>query len=148
MSDGPTTNTICDSNETSDVALPADQKQCEDETERGLYTLSGGTLCQLLKVQKKRADNNKLTASQRASASALHTCALQVVMTQMEKAACLPKELLHRDRGRMVFPKQSFLRFVNMVIGNTCQYLTESAMQCYGKKLLKVNNGWHFSTLF
>jgi len=110
----------------------------DNETDRALYCLAGGTLCEILKVNNRRVKNLKLSDRQRMQAMHLSRLASNVTMTAAEKAASLPSELRVRDRGFMIFPKATFLPYVRSVNQSTKQYLSTAALQKYGRFLLKV----------
>ena len=110
-----------------------DDLSCEEdngnETERALYCLAGGTLCELLKVNKRRSSNPKLTAHQRHSAKLVSEMAKSFSMTSEEKNKSLPVELKARDRGSIIFPKVKFLPYIRAVNMATKKYLTEAALK-------------------
>lgn len=111
----------------------------DNETDRALYCLAGGTLCEIVKVNKRRVKNLKLSDRQRMQAMHLSQIASNVAMTAEEKGASLPCELRVRDRGFMIFPKATFLPYVRCVNQTTKQYLSKAALQKYGRFVIKVS---------
>jgi hypothetical protein len=110
-----------------------------DETERGLFCISGGTLCDIGKLNKKRMLNAKCTPTQRQRAKLVYLCVQKISMSVTDKANDLPVALKDRDRGAMVFPKKVLLPYVTAVNKATMHFLSEEALQKYGKNLLKVS---------
>jgi hypothetical protein len=110
-----------------------------NEDERALYCLGGGTLCDIIKVNKLRCMNKrKLADGQVARSRNMMHAANNLAMTPAEKIAHLPLDLQVRDRGHMTFPKPSFLPYIAKVISSTKNYLSETALETYGCHLLQV----------
>ena len=92
-----------DKNETADAMNVND-----NETDRAIFYLGGGTICEIIKVNKRRSKNFKLTTNQRIVSKKIMNTAMKMIMPSDEKATCLPFELRDRDRGSMILSTTSF----------------------------------------
>ena len=109
----------------------------DNETDKALYRVSGGTLCEIIKVHKRRISNKHLSDKQRARAKVVLETARGFAMTSEEKKS-LPLELQQRNRGNMVFPNAIFMPYIRAVNLATKSYLNEAALKKYGIHLLQV----------
>ena len=109
----------------------------DNETDKALYCISSGTLCEIIKVHKRRISNKHLSDKQRARAKVVLQTASGFAMTSEEKKS-LPLELQQRDRGNMVFPNAIFMPYIRAVNLATKSYLNEAALKKYGIHLLQV----------
>jgi hypothetical protein len=126
-------------NDTCDIETEAARpSEHDNETLRAVYCLGGGTLCDIIKLNRKRSVNLKLSTNQRNRAKVLHQTALSVSMPAEEKSDNIPIELRDRDRGHMIFPARSMLSYVRTVNAATKEYANSVMFKKLGKHLLQV----------
>lgn len=126
------------SNEHNDEVNDIPAYEADNETERALFCLGGGTLCDIIKLNRKRSVNLRLSQNQRKNSKLLLQAALSVSMKPDEKSS-IPDDLKDRDRGHMVFPKREMLTYVRAVNAATKEYARSSVLRKLGKQLLQVS---------
>lgn len=110
-----------------------------NETERGLLSIAGGTLCDMYKnsVGKRhfrlRLKRTRQCNINNACASFVHA----IRMTKEEKADA-PPALVCRDRGGLIVPKLCLLPYIRHVIHSVMQFATCEGIKLHGRHLLKV----------
>jgi hypothetical protein len=126
------------SNVHNDEVYDISAYEADNETERALFCLGGGTLCDIIKVNRKRSVNLRLSQNQRKNSKLLLQAALSLSMKPDEKSS-IPVDLKDRDRGHMVFPKREMLTYVRAVNAATKEYARSSVLKKLGKQLLQVS---------
>jgi hypothetical protein len=113
--------------------IHCDGKECD----RSLICLGGGTLAEIIKVNKRRIILRTISSEQRRQSRFLFVIAKAMCMNSTEKQA-LPIDLANRDNGGMYFPKKEFFSFIQRVNNSTVMYASTDGVKRHGKNLIKV----------
>ena len=108
-----------------------------EQPEVQLICLGGGTLGDIINLNKKRMKNEKLSKFQSSQARMQLQYAKHFCMSREDKAQ-LPDELKDRDRGGMYFPMECVMPFIRLVNASSVTYANKEAFRRHGRDLLKV----------
>lgn len=110
------------------------------ETERGLLSIAGGTLCDIFKKAVGKRHFRKLRHCKRHTQrnSSLHVALVNALRMTNDEKIHAPPSLLCRDRGGLIIPKLCLLPYIRQILDSVMQFATYDGIKLHGNRLLKV----------